>query len=333
MDENTQTPVQTEKARDVDFRDIKISNQRSNLIPIVIGIVIVLALIAGYFLVIKKPEPNKTTPSKTEVKKSTTSAKIASNKCGGNQFLSNTKQGYEICFPQGWVQKELKASGLIIGLDPKQVDEKSKGTISVSVKDQSEAQVVQDISNNTSKFEFGPVNVDGVKGTQVTYTRLKSDDLATTYPRGIDTVISKFERRYKISLISNDADFETNKTIYETFLTDFKFIKNTSNPPWSESRNILVDSPWSGDSIKNPVEISGEAIAFEGTVNIRVKDSDNHVLSQTTTQNQSGTERSAFKISLDFNKPTTKKGTIEVYTLSAKDGEEQDKVTITVIFQ
>lgn len=332
MEDSTEAPIQTPKARDVDFREIKIPKRGLN--PIFLALFLLLILvIAGlaYFFLGKDTKNSDKNPRENKTKKSTISAEPSSEKCTGAQDLINVKQGYEACFPQGWIQKELKLSSLVIGIDPKQVDDKFPGTITISISDQSEPQIVQDISNNTSKFEFGPVKVDGIKSTQVTYTRLKSDDLSA-FPKGIATVVTKFDRTYKINLTSSEQKFETNKVIYETFLDSFRFIKDTAKPPWSESRNILVNFPWIGDSIKNPVEISGEAIAFEGTVNIRIKDGENHTLAETTTQNESGVERSAFKISLGFDKPTSKKGTVEVYTISAKDGEEQDKVSIPVVF-
>lgn len=333
MENNSEQPIQTPQARDMDFREVKIQKRSFN--PLFGGlfllvIIVILIAISYLFLGKNSGDTNKNS-KKIETKKATVSAKPKSEKCADGEDFVNVKQGYEVCLPKDWVQKELKASGLKIGIDPKKVDEKFPGTITISISDQSESLVVQEISNNTSKFEFGPFYVNKVKGTQVTYTRLKSDSLSE-FPKGIDTVVTKFERTYTVSLNSSEVDFESNKVIYETFLKDFKFIKNTTKPPWSKSRNILVNTPWIDDSIKSPVEISGEAIAFEGVVNIRIKDDDNHILAETTTQNESGVERSAFKISLGFGKATSKKGTVEVYTISAKDGEEQDKVTIPIVF-
>lgn len=332
MEGSSEQPIQTEKARDFDFRELKTAKSKPNLALIVVGLLVLIGLVAGIYLFLNSNKNNpKTTATKSETKQASVSAKAKLEQCSGKESLANPKQGYNSCFPKGWLQAELKPSGLTIGLDPKQVDDKFPGAITIEISDKSEAQSTQDISDNTSKFAFGPVKIDGIKGTQVTYTRLKTDSLASV-PSAITSVVTNFGRTYTVTLNSTEADFEANKVIYETFLTDFKFIKSTLNPSWSDSRSILVDTPWTGDSIQSPVTVSGEAEAFEGTVNIRVKDSAGHILAQTTTQAASGNERSTFKASVAFDKPQTKKGTVEVFTLSAKDGSEQDKVTVPVIF-
>lgn len=333
MDDKDNSPIQTDKARDLNFREVTPDKSKPKTwLYLVAGFALLTLLIGGYFLLnSKKPESKSTTSKQTSSKQATSSANPKLEKCAEQESLVNNKQGYEACFPKGWLKKELKASELSLGLDPKQVDDKFPGMITIVVTDTSEALTVQDISDNTSKFEFGPVKIDGVKGTQVTFTRLKSDKLID-YPSGISSVVSKFSRTYTITLNSRTEEFETNKVIYEKFLADFKFIDETKAPPWSESRNILLTTPWIGDSIVSPVLISGEAVAFEGTISIRIKDKSNHILAQTTTQNELGTERSAFKATVEFGKPSTKTGFVEVYTESAKDGSEQDLVSVPVVF-
>ncbi len=332
MEDNPEQPIQTEKARDLNFREITPEKPKSNVVLFVLGAIVLISLVIVGYIFLNSPKKTKGTSSKkVETKQATSSTKTKLEKCSGEESLVNSKQGYETCFPKGWIEKELKVSALFIGIDPKQVDDKFPGTLTIEIDDSAENLKTQDISNNTSKFEFGPVKIDGIKGTQVTYTRLKSD-VMSAYPKAISSVVRNLNRTYTVTLNSTEGDFETNKAIYETFLGSFKFIDDTKNPPWSESRNILIFTPWVGDSIQSPVTISGEAIAFEGTVSIRVKDKSNHILAQTTTQTASGSERSAFKISVEFGKPATKNGTVEVYTVSAKDGGEQDLVSVSVVF-
>src|SRR3989344_2562720 len=52
--------------------------------------------------------------------------------------------------------------------------------------------------------------------------------------------------------------------------------------------NIIVNSPLSNDKISSPVEISGRASVFEGTVLFRLKDSFNRVLGRGFTISSSG---------------------------------------------
>lgn len=331
MEINSENPEHEGSSREFDYREVK-RRRKINPLFLIIPAGLIIAVLASFFLLNSKSKTSDNSSNKSVAKTTTISAKKNSGNCPGKTEIENIKQGYRSCYTTGWILKELKVSGLSIGLDPKQVDANFPGTITVTVSDNPEAATVQDISDNTSKFEFGPVNVDGIKATQVTFTRLKADSLFSSAPMGITTVVTNFSRSYSLTLNSSEANYATNKTLYESFLSDFKFIAKTASPPWSESRNILVNSPWTLDSITSPVEVSGEAVAFEGTVNIRIKDSAGHVLVETTTQTEAGNERSAFKISLDFGKPTTKKGTVEIFTLSAKDGSEQDKVTVPVVF-
>lgn len=332
MEDDSDQPIQTEKAREVNFREMKPSKSKPNLVLIFVGILVLAAIaLVIYLFLNSNKNSSKSVSEKTKSKQASSSAQIAQGSCTGKESLVDTKQGYESCFPKGWIQVQLKPSGLEIGLDPKQADATFPGTITIDISDNLEASEIQNISDNTSKFAFGPVRVDGIKGTQVTYTRLQSDPLVN-YPSAITSVVANFGRTYTITLNSTADSFATNETIYNDFLSDFKFIKGTPNPPWSDSRNILVDTPWIGDSIQTPVVVSGEAIAFEGTVSIRVKDGAGHVLAQTTTQTTTGQKQSPFKTSVDFGKPTTKKGTVEVYTVSARDGSDQDLVSIPVVF-
>lgn len=332
MENNEEQPIQTEKARELNFHELKTS--KPNFKPIIFGVgllILISLVIFGFVTLNSNKKSSKPVSQKTQNTQATSSAKVALESCSGKESLSNKKQGYESCFPKAWIQAELKSSGLSIGLDPKQADDKFPGTITIEISDDSEAQTTQAISDNSSKFAFGPVKIDGIKGTQVTYTRTKSDPLAS-YPSGITSVVTNFSRTYTVTLNSTVESFEANTVIYEAFLADFKFIKGTQKPPWSESRNILINTPWIGDSIQSPVVISGEAAAFEGTVSIRIKDSSDHILAQTTTQTTTGQERSPFKASIDFGKTNSKKGTVEVYTVSAKDGSDQDLVSISVVF-
>ena len=153
------------------------------------------------------------------------------------------------------------------------------------------------------------------------------------FPKGVNIVLTKYGRTYTISLTSNEIEYQANLELFDNFLSDFNFQKEEPSLPWSESRNILVYYPWPNDTVGNPIDLNGVAIAFEGTVNIRIKDDKNHTLTETTVQAESGTERAPFNGRVNFNKPSSKKGFVEIFTLSPKDGEEQDKVSIPVNFK
>ncbi len=301
-----------------------------------VGLIVLVFLLAGVifagYLLTNKSSQNKAARSNNGSKTASNSAKAQTADCGDKQSFVSEKQGYSLCYPTGWSVKQLTTSDIGIGFYKGQVDTSYPGTISVTISDKSENLSVQDVINNSTKYEYAKITAAATRGTQIVYTRTKDDPLAN-YPLAIDTVIPKFDRTYTISLASNDANYQADQQIYLDFLKSFKFAGKSPALPWSESRNILVYSPWPSDAITSPVGISGLAIAFEGTVNIRIKDYKNHILAQTTIQASSGVERSPFQNSVNFDQPGSNKGTVEVFTISTKDGSEQDKVTVPVNFK
>lgn len=326
MEANSEPENPTNKFRDFGKTSSKRSDQ--NKLFWAAGIIVLVLMIGIFFLFSKKTPGSKTTNLNTD-KSATSSSTQKSNFCSSGQEFKSVKQGFDVCFPIGWVtNRDLSVSDLQVGFDPTKTDSTNPGLITVQISDKSEDQSVQDISTNSTKFEYSKFTVDSVKGTQIVYT--KAADVVN--PQAIDTVVVNQNRTYTISLNSSTDSYKQNKDFYDNFIASWKFIKGTPKPPWSNSGNILVKTPWTSDTVKNPIEISGEAIAFEGTVNIRIKDSKGHTLVETTVQAQSGVERSKFSGQISFNQPSTKTGTVEVYTLSAKDGGEQDKVTVSVVF-
>lgn len=109
--------------------------------------------------------------------------------------------------------------------------------------------------------------------------------------------------------------------------------KTSNKEVKSESGNTIVTSPGENDVIGNPVKISGSAIAFENTVNIRIKDKNGKVLTETyaTTDGDIG-EFGDFEALVEFEKSDAGEGAVEVYQISAEDGSEDDKVIIPVKF-
>ena len=103
----------------------------------------------------------------------------------------------------------------------------------------------------------------------------------------------------------------------------------------SESGLMIVTRPEIDDALTSPVLVTGIANAFESTVNIRLKDGKDKVLKErsTTTNAPDMGKFGDFSLKVDFNPPSTKKGKIEVFEYSARDGSEVNKVIIPVNFQ
>jgi hypothetical protein len=131
---------------------------------------------------------------------------------------------------------------------------------------------------------------------------------------------------------STVENFDTDLLTYNAILGSWLFLPGTIEPPWALSGNLYVNKPWPGDSIANPFTMEGRAQVFEGVVNIRVKDSAGNILINTIATTSSGTQLSAFTKSISYPKPATSRGVIEVFSLSARDGAEQDKIVIPITF-
>ncbi len=107
----------------------------------------------------------------------------------------------------------------------------------------------------------------------------------------------------------------------------------TSSTTSSLTANIIIEAPKTGEIITSPVTISGKGIAFEGQINVRVKENTGKLLTQTSIQLTNGMDKySNFSEKITYEKPTQKNGLIEVYEISAKDGAEINKVSVPVIF-
>lgn len=298
----------------------------------VFGVVIIL-LVAFFIWRNSTNNESETTEKNTSgAKNSTSAAKKNTNNCDLGQDYTNEKQGYRVCFDEAWQTKETKISGLTVGFSAQTIDNAFPGTIVTNISDKSVEIALDERINQSSKFDFNAFTVATVKGSRVNFTRLRDDPLSANYPAGIETYFSRFGRTYVVTLITSGEDLAENTIIYDEFLASWEFLSKVEDPPWSSSRNILVEFPWNGDKIESPVEIQGQAIAFEASVSVRIKDDDNHVLAETTVQTLSGAERSPFKEKVTFDKPSTKKGVVEIFVISAKDGSEQDKVTIPINF-
>ncbi|MCP2239220.1 Gmad2 immunoglobulin-like domain-containing protein [Thermoanaerobacterium thermosaccharolyticum] len=98
----------------------------------------------------------------------------------------------------------------------------------------------------------------------------------------------------------------------------------------SQNANIIVLSPMKNNSVSSPVKVVGKARVFEAVVNIRILDSNGNILSQTSVQASAGAPSwGDFEADIQY-KPlsTPQDGTLQVFSLSPKDGSVQDLVSI-----
>lgn len=108
-----------------------------------------------------------------------------------------------------------------------------------------------------------------------------------------------------------------------------------NEPPYAtESDNIKVTSPRPNEIVSLSFTISGQARVFENVVSFRVKDKSGNVL-VAGTASAAAPDTGQFG---DFAKQVTvttssPSGTVEVYQASARDGSDQDLVSIPVHFR
>jgi hypothetical protein len=90
-----------------------------------------------------------------------------------------------------------------------------------------------------------------------------------------------------------------------------------------EAAAIVVDSPGPGASVSSPVEISGSASVFEGTVQLRIRDADGEVIARTfTTASAGAPERGDFSEELEFSVGEAQDGVIEAFEQNVASPEE-----------
>lgn len=102
----------------------------------------------------------------------------------------------------------------------------------------------------------------------------------------------------------------------------------------SESGNVKVVSPVANEAIGSPLKITGQARVFENQLNYRLKDGDGSILAQgnMTASSLEAGQFGQFSVEVNYLKPKSGQGNLEVFDYSAKDGSEADKVTIPVKF-
>lgn len=98
---------------------------------------------------------------------------------------------------------------------------------------------------------------------------------------------------------------------------------------------IWVTEPVDNQVISSPLKIAGSAMVFEATVSYRLKDDQGKILASGFTNASMGApERGDYSAEIQFKSPVAgKKGQLEVFEVSMKDGSDRNKVIIPVVFK
>lgn len=98
--------------------------------------------------------------------------------------------------------------------------------------------------------------------------------------------------------------------------------------------NIWVDTVKEGQLFTSDTRIAGSMMQFENNLVYRLNDGNGNEITNGFVTGEGFDEgRSYFDFRIDFEKPETQHGSLELFGISAKDGSEIDKVTIPVKFE
>lgn len=111
------------------------------------------------------------------------------------------------------------------------------------------------------------------------------------------------------------------------------FVESGNQP--QPQPNIVVTEPRANQEVGLPLTIKGEARVFENTFSYRLRNADGSTLVEgfgTANAPDIG-QYGPFTVTLNYPRPTSSAGTVEVFNYSARDGSEENKVSIPVRFQ
>lgn len=99
--------------------------------------------------------------------------------------------------------------------------------------------------------------------------------------------------------------------------------------------NIIVTSPKSGESVSNPITITGKARVFERTFQYRLRDSSGKVVLEQNamTGGPDLPEYGTFSVKIPIPTSMSGSATIEVFEYSAKDGSVTNLVSVPVVIK
>jgi hypothetical protein len=101
----------------------------------------------------------------------------------------------------------------------------------------------------------------------------------------------------------------------------------------SSTPNIRITEPAALATISSPVRLRGTSTAFEGTINISIRDdSGGSSLAETFTNGGSNGTMGPFDTTVQFRRPATPAGAVVIYTISSEDGHVAEATVIRVRF-
>lgn len=121
---------------------------------------------------------------------------------------------------------------------------------------------------------------------------------------------------------------------------DFDFDSATTTPrdeqgrtPAGQNENLIVYLPRTNDRVGTPIIIEGTARVFENTVNYRLRDANGNEIAKgfATANARDVGQFGPFRAELTYFSAVDGAGFVDIYSISAMDGTEIDKIILPVM--
>ncbi len=146
-------------------------------------------------------------------------------------------------------------------------------------------------------------------------------------------VIVLYESGYKFTNTNSSVNTPTPKPAVSSGASPISSPAERK-PVSSQSGAITLNTPLAGDVISSGTTVSGTAQVFEGRLNYELLDANGKVLSSDSVQvTGDSAVKSPYSFVLNFtkvNKVGTEKGTLNVYSISAKDGSRINEIALDI---
>jgi len=96
--------------------------------------------------------------------------------------------------------------------------------------------------------------------------------------------------------------------------------------------NIATDAPGPGEAISSPVTVSGNALTFEGIVNVEIRQDGARQPIGTGVVTGGGDVLRPFSGQIDYSTPTARYGAVVMFTRSAEDDRVREAAVLRVSF-
>ncbi len=107
---------------------------------------------------------------------------------------------------------------------------------------------------------------------------------------------------------------------------------STPSPGPDGKPAIVVTSPRPCEDVTSPVTVRGNADVFEAVVSIQILDANGKQFGALNTMASCGTGcRGTYRAKVAFFSPTRQNGTVQVFEVSAKNGQHVNVVSIPVV--